>query len=56
VTYLNEQSLQLDLQGKAMTRLMGLQFKILNKKGKENKAAVALSRISALCNFSHVLK
>jgi hypothetical protein len=48
LTYLNEQSLQLDLQGKTMTRLMGLQFKILYKKGKENKAAVALSRISAL--------
>jgi hypothetical protein len=44
LAFLNEQSLQSELQRKAMTRLMGLQFKILYKKGKENLDA--LSRIS----------
>jgi hypothetical protein len=48
LAYLNEQSLQSELQRKAMTRLIGLQFKIVYKKGKENKAADALSRIPAI--------
>jgi hypothetical protein len=34
------------MQRKAMTRLMGLQFKILYKQGKENLAADALSRVA----------
>lgn len=33
------------MQRKVMTRLMGLQFKIVYKKGKENIAADALSRL-----------
>jgi hypothetical protein len=36
------------MQRKAMTRLMGLQFKIIYKKGKENLAADALSRVAHL--------
>lgn len=45
LSYLEEQNLQSDLQRKAMTRLMGLQFKVVYHKGKENLAADALSRV-----------
>jgi hypothetical protein len=48
LAYLTDQSLQSELQRKAMTKLMGLQFKIQYKKGKDNKAADALSRIPSL--------
>jgi hypothetical protein len=48
LVYLGDQHLQSDLQKKAMTRLMGLQFKIVYKKGKDNRAADALSRISVV--------
>ena len=41
--YLTEQNLQSDLQRKAMTRLMGLHFKVVYRRGKENLAADALS-------------
>jgi len=34
------------MQRKAMTRLMGLQFQIIYKQGKENLAADALSRVA----------
>jgi hypothetical protein len=40
------------MQKKAMTRLMGLQFKIHYKQGKHNAAADALSRVSHLLNVS----
>jgi hypothetical protein len=43
LAYLGDQHLQLDLQRKAMTKLMGLQFKIVYKKGKENRASDSLS-------------
>lgn len=43
--YLGEQHLQSELQKKAMTRLMGLQFRIVYKKGQDNQAANTLSRI-----------
>jgi hypothetical protein len=45
LSYLNEQNLHSDMQRKAMTRLMGLQFKIIYRQGKENIAADALSRM-----------
>jgi len=48
LSYLAEQNLQSELQRKAMTRLMGLQFKIVYKKGKENVDADALSRVGHL--------
>jgi hypothetical protein len=48
LAYLNEQVLQSELQRKAMTRIMGLQFRIVCRKGKENVVADALSRIPNL--------
>jgi hypothetical protein len=45
LAYLNEQNLHSEMQRKAMTRLMGLQFKIRYKQEKENIAADALSRV-----------
>lgn len=44
LSFLEQQELQSDLQRKAMTKLMGLNYKIQYKKGKENRAADALSR------------
>jgi hypothetical protein len=49
--YFNEQTLQSELQRKAVTRLMGLQFKIVYRQGKENAAADALSCIPHLLNI-----
>jgi hypothetical protein len=48
LAYLNDQSLHSELQRKAMTKMMGLQFKIVYRKGKENAAADALSRLNSL--------
>jgi len=48
LSYLNEQNLHSDMQRKAMTRLMGMQFKIIYRQGKENHAADALSRVAHL--------
>jgi hypothetical protein len=50
--YLEEQSLQSPMQRKAMARLMGLQFRILYKKGAENSAADALSRVGHCRKFA----
>jgi hypothetical protein len=46
--YLDDQTLQSPLQHKAMSRLMGLQFKIVYRKGSDNHAADALSRVGHL--------
>ncbi|WVZ93557.1 hypothetical protein U9M48_039527, partial [Paspalum notatum var. saurae] len=48
LAYLSEQNLHSDLQRKAMARLMGLRFKVVYKKGKENLAADALSQVAHL--------
>ena len=48
LAYLTEQNLHSDMQRKAMTRLMGLQFKVIYKKDKDNQAADALSRVGHL--------
>jgi len=49
LSYLNEQNLYSEMQRKAMTRLMGLQFKIVYTQGKENIATELLSQL-ALCS------
>jgi hypothetical protein len=48
LTYLGDQHLHSDMQKKAMARLMNLKFKIVYKKGKDNIAADALSRVGHL--------
>jgi hypothetical protein len=47
LSHLQDQSLATDLQKKAMAKLAGLQFTVQYKKGSENKAADALSRVPA---------
>ncbi|WVZ90652.1 hypothetical protein U9M48_036935 [Paspalum notatum var. saurae] len=57
LSYLTEQTLHSDMQRKAMAWLMGLQFTIVYKQGKENTAADALSRVGhafSLTTFSAV--
>jgi hypothetical protein len=44
LVHLGEQKLQQGLQQKAFIKLLGLQYKIVYKKGKDNRAADALSR------------
>ena len=54
LAYLNEQNLHSEMQRKAMTRLMGLHFKIVYRQGKENVAADALSRVAHLMSLKDV--
>lgn len=44
--HLQDQTLATDMQKKAMTKLARLQFSVQYKKGAENKAADALSRVA----------
>jgi hypothetical protein len=44
--HLQDQSLSIDMQRKAMSKLASLQFKLQYKKGVEDRAAAALSRVS----------
>lgn len=46
LSHLDDQVLSTDLQKKAMAKLIGLQFKFQYKKGVDNKAADALSRVA----------
>lgn len=46
LTYLSDQKLKTYWQQKAMTKLMGFQYKICYKKGSTNNAADALSRVT----------
>ena len=52
--HLGDQNLTSDLQRKAMTKLVGLQFTIQYKKGVENSAVDALSRVAHLLQVQHV--
>jgi hypothetical protein len=45
LSFLEDQVLHSEWQKKAMTKLMGLQFRVVYREGKENVAADALSRV-----------
>lgn len=45
LSFLGNQELHSELQRKAMSKLMGMQFRVVYKQGKENKVADALSRV-----------
>jgi hypothetical protein len=51
---LQDQSVTTEMQKKAMTKLAGLQFNLVYKKGPENNAADALSRIGHHFNITDV--
>jgi hypothetical protein len=52
LSHLNEQRLHTHWQQKVFTKLLGLQYKIVYKKGVENKVADALSRVTAVLDVS----
>jgi hypothetical protein len=56
LTFLNDQQLQSDLQRKAMTKLMGLQFQVVYKKGSENVVVDALSRVGSMMTLTVLLE
>lgn len=48
LSFLGQQELHSDLQRKAMAKMMGLQFKVIYKQGKDNVVPNALSRMGHL--------
>lgn len=52
--HLDDQTLDTELQKKAMTKLIGLQYKFQYKKGVENKSADALSKVGHFFGISVV--
>lgn len=54
--FLESQVLHTNIQKKAMAKLMGLHFKIIYRKGKDNLAADALSRIGHCMALQIVLE
>jgi hypothetical protein len=59
LVHLSDQKLTSDMQHKAFVKLMGLQYKLIYRKGKENSAADALSQqpclLSSIKSHSAVL-
>lgn len=53
--HLDDQTLGSELQRKAMTKLIGLQYKFQYKKGVENKSADALSRVGHFFSLQAIL-
>uniref|UniRef100_A0A0A9HMP3 Reverse transcriptase RNase H-like domain-containing protein n=1 Tax=Arundo donax TaxID=35708 RepID=A0A0A9HMP3_ARUDO len=51
LVHLNDQNLTTQLQQKAFVKLIGLQFRMQFKKGVDNSAANALSRLPATCRI-----
>ena len=56
LAHLNEKVLTTDLKRKAMHKLLGLEFKIRYKKGIDNGAADALTRVGHLLSNHIVAK
>jgi hypothetical protein len=54
LSFLGSQELHSELQRKAMEKLMGMQFKVIYKQGKENKVADALSRVGCVMALTAV--
>jgi hypothetical protein len=54
LSYRTEQNLHTEMQKKVMIMMMGLQFKVVYRKGKENMAADALSRVCHLITIQGV--
>jgi hypothetical protein len=51
LTHLDDQKLSTPWQHKALTKLMGLTYKIIYKKGSDNRAVNALSRTTSTTSY-----
>jgi hypothetical protein len=56
LSFLGSQELHSELQRKAMAKLMGMQFKVIYKPGKEKKVADALSRVGCVMALTAVIE
>jgi hypothetical protein len=52
--HLSDQKITTEMQHKAFVKLMGLQYKLVYRKGKDNTAADALSRNPAANELYHI--